>query len=63
MGQSNWKSVKISTIQFERIKRFCDKSGQSVAFHLNKSLENYLADEMPVWEEKIKAVREGLRKR
>ena len=61
MAKSKWQSVKIHAEQFERIKALCDRSGQSVQFHVLRALHDYIADELPVWERKFQGVEKDIR--
>lgn len=63
MSKSDWKVVNIPVKQFERIKGLCDRSGQSVAFHVAAALETYIAVELPIWEYRLEEKAAEIRKR
>jgi hypothetical protein len=62
VGQKDWMSVKVAVKHFNRLKAFCTKSGQPVAFHTDRAMANYIADELPIWEAKLKVVEGELKK-
>lgn len=48
-----YTTTKIPTAYTDRILKFCEKSGQSLSFHVNAALENYMNDVFPEWERKL----------
>jgi hypothetical protein len=60
---NNWANVKAKAEKVKRISDFCERSGQSVSFHIDLAIDNYLTDVLPVWESKMEAVRKSLPKK
>lgn len=56
---TSFRSVKIASSQYERLKSLSDLTGHSIGFHLNESLKNYMTDVAPVWEQAAKDVRKN----
>lgn len=54
MRDAKWASVKIEQKHLEMLKKLCEKSGQTVQFHVLTAMDNYMSDVFPVWEDRMR---------